>query len=251
MRTRADFIPKMVHEKARQAIYHGDSRDLKLEDVKWIGCLVLDPPWDQWRTVDELRLPPVKSRLCFTDSRNCANVIQRFGPPTWIFVWDTMGSWNAGPHRPLQAVKFCFWYGDLALYQRDNALWGDAPPAKDHPTTKQTPADGRRLSELWRESLRWLHNPKMDGSKGTERFNARCEDEARKHAKPEGWLRCLIANTSEGVVVDPFLGSGTTLAACRSLNRRGIGCEIEKDLVDFAITRLSQNLLPFDGDPER
>lgn len=41
-------------------------------------------------------------------------------------------------------------------------------------------------------------------------------------------LRCIQATTNEGdTVLDPFCGSGTTLRACRILNRNGIGFEID------------------------
>ena len=41
--------------------------------------------------------------------------------------------------------------------------------------------------------------------------------------------RIIRMSTNIGdVVLDPFLGSGTTLVACRKLNRKGIGFEIDK-----------------------
>lgn len=46
--------------------------------------------------------------------------------------------------------------------------------------------------------------------------------------------------TKEGdVVLDPFLGSGTTLIACKELNRNGIGIEISEEYCDIAKERLS------------
>ena len=46
--------------------------------------------------------------------------------------------------------------------------------------------------------------------------------------------------TKEGdVVLDPFLGAGTTLIACKELNRNGIGIEISEEYCDIAKERLS------------
>ena len=43
------------------------------------------------------------------------------------------------------------------------------------------------------------------------------------------------------VVLDPFLGSGTTLVACQKFNIKGLGCEIDNDYIQFAINRLNNS----------
>jgi site-specific DNA-methyltransferase (adenine-specific) len=54
-------------------------------------------------------------------------------------------------------------------------------------------------------------------------------------------LPLLTASSKEGdIILDPFMGSGTTAVACRMLNRHFIGFEISKEYCDIANNRLKK-----------
>ncbi len=61
--------------------------------------------------------------------------------------------------------------------------------------------------------------------------------------KPLKLIRQLITKEAN-TILDPFMGSGTTLVAAKQLGRKAIGIEIEEKYVKIAIERLRQKVLP-------
>jgi modification methylase len=58
-------------------------------------------------------------------------------------------------------------------------------------------------------------------------------------------MRCIMLGSNEnGVVLDPFIGSGTTAVACKKLNRHFIGIDINPDYCEFARKRLAEQPEP-------
>lgn len=56
--------------------------------------------------------------------------------------------------------------------------------------------------------------------------------------------KCIELYSNEGdLVVDPFMGSGTTAFASKQLNRNFIGFDVSKEYCDIADERLNQNTL--------
>lgn len=61
---------------------------------------------------------------------------------------------------------------------------------------------------------------------------------------PEELVRRLIkCSTDENdIIMDPFLGSGTTLKVARQLNRNGIGIELKAEYINIAKRRIGEDL---------
>ena len=62
--------------------------------------------------------------------------------------------------------------------------------------------------------------------------------------KPIGLIEKLIKTSSKvgDLVFDPFTGSGTTLVAARKLNRKCIGCEIDKQWIPVVWQRIADSI---------
>lgn len=61
--------------------------------------------------------------------------------------------------------------------------------------------------------------------------------------KPQEFLRQVVRAvlpTGEGVILDPFAGSGSTLAACQAVGAEGIGIEIDREYVKVAVTAIPE-----------
>ena len=74
--------------------------------------------------------------------------------------------------------------------------------------------------------------------------NKKTKDENGKNIhdteKPVELMKILVENSSKEnqIVMDCFMGYGSTMVACKELNRKFIGCEIDKNYFDLAIQRI-------------
>ena len=78
------------------------------------------------------------------------------------------------------------------------------------------------------------------------RLSVQAYDKWHPTQKPEELMRwCMKFFPDSETVLDPFMGSGTTLRAAKDLGRRAIGIEIEEKYCEIAAKRLSQKVFQF------
>lgn len=93
----------------------------------------------------------------------------------------------------------------------------------------------------------WLYWGPFLGGSDTIRATVSKQRDTGDHPcpKPITLFRTLIHRTKAQTVIDPFLGSGTTLRAAKDLGRKAIGIELEERYCEIAAKRLQQAVLPF------
>lgn len=150
------------------------------------------------------------------------------------------------------------------------ALWGKRPavvfgtcraPAPDLPLRATLVWDKGGHVGMGDLNLPWKQNwehiyvsgPGFAGRRGTGvlRFNALAPwagEFTHPHEKPVKLMRELVGKCPPLCdVLDPFMGSGTTLRAAKDLGRKAVGIEIEERYCEIAATRMAQEVLDFGG----
>ncbi len=66
--------------------------------------------------------------------------------------------------------------------------------------------------------------------------------------KPKRLIESILCREPDAqTILDPFMGSGTTLVAAKQLGRKCIGIELEERYCEIAVMRLAQDVLDFGG----
>jgi DNA modification methylase len=202
-------------------IYHGDA----LEVREWLAAdvLITDPPYGVGGAL---------SMSGFASE-------QRFGRQAWddLDVRDAViALWEEG--RPAAIFGSPRRLDRRPRYREVPLIWdkGDMVAMGD------TSFPWRATYELiyvsgqpWRgfrgpAVLRWPH------------YSLKASEIGHPSVKPLPLMQSLILK-SEGVVADPFMGSGSTLVAAKDLGRKAIGIEIEERYCEIAAQRCSQEVL--------
>lgn len=216
-------------------LWHGDCREI----TDWLTAdvLVTDPPYGRnWRQGDNLPRPNRRAKSqgrggiagdATTEVRDRALAL--WGDRPAIVFGDLMLSPPAGTklvgvyHKPLDAgVR-----GAIGGFRRDAEaiyLLGRWPSG----------VGGR--SSVLSTGARSLGNPYGVAARSGHSL-----------AKPVDVMEELIAACPDGVLADPFAGSGSTLVAARNLGRRAIGVELEERHCRTIARRLAADVLPIGG----
>jgi len=219
-------LPKPYYEEAGITIYHGDALDIATELPRTKRTtqdlsLVTDPPYgirnkSGWGG---------KHDDCFISGDQDASTRDKL---LLIIDFDralVFGSWKV--EKPNGVRQVLIWekgghtgMGDLSIPWKPNF---------EEIYVIGTGFKGTRSTGV----LHYLSERECQGAVST-----------RNHPteKPLALMKELVGK-SPGLILDPFMGSGTTLRAAKDLGRQAIGIEIEEKYCEIAAKRLGQEVL--------
>ncbi len=218
---------KPYYEDDAVTIYHGDALVVLAAVAVEYAVVVSDPPWGIGVAVDNSRFSggsQTGPRTLVRERINVHGDDAPFDPGPWIdrpaILWGGHCFANALPPSP-----------GWLVWDKRKGLEGVA---------EKWPLGEAELA--WtnvRGSTRVFRNRWMGLVRGDERG-----DHFHPTQKPVALMEWCIGFVPDGVILDPFMGSGTTLVAAKNLGRKSIGIEVEERYCEIAAHRCSQEVLP-------
>lgn len=203
-------LPKPYYEDEARGIviYCGDCRDI-LPHLPKVDLLLTDPPY---------------------------GIADKMQGGTWGKQYgDVYKQWDATPADPKAFIELA----------QASVIWGG--------NYLELPASRGWL--IWDKTLRGMTFADCELCWTNADMNSR----VFSYMQPNGFLKqerhhptekplalmrwCLGFFPKAETVLDPFMGSGTTLVACKQLGRKCIGIELEEKYCEIAVRRLAQDNL--------
>jgi len=213
-------------------IYHGDSRELLTPDFQMVDATITDPPYGV-----ELGSRPNngRERIGYTQFADTPDFIKNTVIPiiSMCIVLSKRVVVTPG-------TRNCF------KYPEPNEIGAVFNPAGA--------GMGRWGFTCFQPILYYGKDPNPGHwTPNSFQTSALSEAEADEHPcpKPLAWMNWLVKKGSlEGeTILDPFMGSGTTLRAAKDLGRKAIGIEIEERYCEIAAKRMAQEVFNFTANP--
>jgi hypothetical protein len=227
------------YQDASVTIYHGDWREV-LPTVAPCDAVVTDPPYLTADAKVPIRGKGVAARrqetksvgnpwgysldwieavpgdpahwIVFAHFAMLGGLCTRL-PPSALFVWRKSNAPNMTRPVPRMDCEFIVWRGKTTDRMREfRSLVLDVP----------MPQAGCMASERLVDRTGKARHP--------------CQ-------KPLAIVKPFIARLNARTILDPFIGTGTTLVAAKDLGRMAIGCDDNEECCEMAAKRLRQEVL--------
>jgi DNA modification methylase len=234
-------LPKPYYSAEGITIYHGDCREI-LPYLEPVDLVLTDPPYNF----------ESKGGGFYGNWHGGGHEARKY-----IGDLDSLGCCSYEPLEVLNILpsKYGYFFCNKTLlckyiqYSEKNSLLFDV-----HVMHKTNPIPAKNSHFL--HDLEYIvlirpqgsfFNPNKSFKNYSKFFTTICKPNNLHPAeKPVALMKKYIdvSLNENGTVLDPFMGSGTTLVAAKQLGRKAIGIEISEKYCAVAVDRLRQKVLP-------
>ena len=207
-------LPKPYYQDDAVQIYLGDCRDI-LPELPKVDLVLTDPPYgigidgcfkDDFSQCENLNIVNANILCSFMSPRQLHRFMNIL--TTWNFercLWWYKSSDMAWPWR-----SWCMNSEAILIFSRDDTKW----------------------PQIEIKARRDFYDLPFSGGKN-----------GHPAAKPTYICEDIIQRLSDNLILDPFMGSGTTLRAAKNLGRKAIVIEIEEKYCEIAAKRMAQTVM--------
>jgi len=238
-------LPTPYYSEDGITIYHGDCREiLPLFPDKSFDLCLTDPPYGENQSEWDKEKPTENVFPLMFNSLREGGCIYYWG--FWGHADYVLGNLRKNGFKIQSRIVWWFATGrpEKKSYREDTEeCWyasREEPktfnahlflePYEDENNYSRYGREGKHPGTVWRAS-RILHN----------------HPEATEHPtqKPLAIISKMVGISSNigDTILDPFMGSGTTLVAAKQLGRKAVGIEISEKYCEIAVKRLAQREL--------
>lgn len=222
-------MPDPYYDDGQIQIFHGDCRDV-LPDLALdsVGLVLTDPPYGVSERTDR----GAKGRSALARANDFSPVFGDDEPfdPSHLLGYERIILFGANYYadRLPCSSSWLIWDKLDGLVSKREIGFNDNADVELAWTNLGGPA--RLIPHRWTGMLK---------------ASEKAERRLHPTQKPVSLFILLIRLfcSEDGIVLDPYLGSGTTLRAAKDLGRRAIGIETEERYCEVAALRLGQEVL--------
>ena len=200
---------KPYYQDDAVTIYHGDCREI-LPELPDVDLVFTDPPWDNdsvplYKLVAQAKVRDGGFCMAYTGNDRLPEIMGMFQAEGWEYYRMFCGVQMNSDMRYFAKKIFAKWRPVVCYTKKGGTLYNWLPDA-------------------WRTIRDKSFHEWGQGIEFTKKM-------------------IIGATLDEQIILDPFMGGGTTLRAAKDLGRKAIGIEIEEKYCDIAARRLSQETL--------
>ena len=218
---------KPYYQDDAVTIYHGDCRDI-LPHLPKVDLVLTDPPYGIG--LDHHNAERGRGYRPYTPThpaRSFSPVFgdnEHFNPSLWI-TQDAI-LWGANHYASRLPDSHCWLVWDRKV---EKAAASDITDCELAWTKGLSYKTVRMFRHMWA---------------GYQRDSEVGQTHLHPTQKPVALMKwCLLFFPAAATILDPFMGSGTTLRAAKDLGRKAIGIEIKEEYCEIAAKRMSQSVM--------